>query len=165
MGKRAGPGDHGTNAVPNCECGLRPINLAILLFDFRRIDDAFGRLWARRNFSGNEIRYGADEKPRADFREAIVQGLRIVARVNRRFSRRGNLAGVEAGVHFHDGDARFGIAVKNGVLNGGGAAILWQQGGMDVQAAESRQIQNGLWQNLAVSSDSNQAGFERAIVR
>ena len=47
-----------------------------------------------------------------------------------------NVPRVKARRHFHDGDARFRFVVQNGPLDRRRAAILWQQGGMHVEASE-----------------------------
>ena len=75
------------------------------------------------------------EQFRAEPRKPVVQSLRIVRRQNRRAALRNNRPGVQAGVHFHDGDAGFGLAVGNGPLDRRGAAIFRQQRSVDVQAA------------------------------
>ena len=63
-------------------------------------------------------------------------------------------------IHFHDGDAGFGVAVGNGPLNRRRAAIFRQQRRMDVQTAMPRQIQNCRRQNLSVSHHNDEVGFQ-----
>ena len=66
-----------------------------------------------------------------------------------------HLPRIHAFVEKHDGHAAFGFAVFDGVLDGGGAAILRQQRAVDVEAAVFRDVQDSFRQNLTVSDDDD----------
>ena len=89
-----------------------------------------------------------------------MQCLRVVGRPNRRGGFAEYCAGVEAGVHLHDGDAGRGLAVEDGTLDRSGAAVRREQRAVDIEAAVRWEVENGLWENLAVGGDDDQAGRE-----
>ena len=61
-----------------------------------------------------------------------------------------HIAGVEALVHLHDGDARLGVAIQHGPLHRGAAAVLGQQRDVEVDAAIFRGFQHRLGQDAAI---------------
>ena len=140
--ERARPRREGAQPVPDLHRRQVPVNLAVLLFDFRGVGRrlppaaAAARFFRRQN--------------QESFRPAVPRrvapagraGLRIVRRQNRRAARGQNRPGVEAGIHLHDGHAGFRFAVGDGPLDRRRAAIFRQQRGVDIQAAVRRQIQN-----------------------
>ncbi len=64
-----------------------------------------------------------------------------------------HVAGVQARVHLHDGDARLGIAGLDRAMDGRGAAPARQQRAVDVQAAQARQVQHPLRQDQSIGRD------------
>ena len=62
-------------------------------------------------------------------------------------------AGVEAGGHLDDGVAGFGVAVEDGPLHGGGAAVLGQQRSVEVDAAVRGGGEDWRFENFAVVAD------------
>ena len=125
MSECAGPGNERADAIPNGLRGLCPINLAVLLFDFRRVRNAFAWLRPRRDVASDVSWNGAREQFSADVREAIMERLRIIGRSNGRMLLGEDIAGVETDIHFHDGHAGFGVAIENSVLNGSGFPDIW----------------------------------------
>ena len=89
-----------------------------------------------------------------------MQGLRVVGWPDRRGGLGKHRAGVEAGVHLHDGDAGLRLAVEQGALDRRRAAVGREKGAVDVEAAVRREVENGLRENLAVGGDDDQAGGE-----
>lgn len=61
-----------------------------------------------------------------------------------------HVAGVQSRVHLHDGHAGLGVARLDGALDGRRATPARQQAGVDVQAAQARQVQRPLRQDQAV---------------
>ena len=53
-----------------------------------------------------------------------------------------DVPGVQSGRHFHYGDAGFRLVIEDGPLDGRRAAMPGQEGGVDIDAAEPRQIQH-----------------------
>src|SRR5579872_6681087 len=129
MGKGAGPGGESADAVPKNLRGLAPIQQAVRLGNFASVAGAFGGLRTGNDFSSDVILDSWDKKCGAEFCETVVQGLRIILGLDGGCLLREDVAGVEAGVHFHDGDAGFGFAVQDGPLDGGGAAIFGEERG------------------------------------
>ena len=69
---------------------------------------------------------------------------------------------IHADIHLHDGDAGFVLALDDGVLDGGGATVFGQQGGMHVNAAVFRHGKNFLAQELAKGSYDDEVGLHFA---
>ncbi len=90
------------------------------------------------NFAFDVRRDGDHQQFGADGREAVVQSRCIVILGDGSGALGKDGAGVEAGVHFHDGDAGLRFTVQQSPLNGCGATILGEKRGVDIQAAESR---------------------------
>lgn len=63
-----------------------------------------------------------------------------------------DIAGIHAFIHVHDADACFAIAIDDSPVNGGGSAIFRQQRGVDIEAAEARQLENISAQNFSIGS-------------
>ncbi|MDB6067140.1 MAG: hypothetical protein JWR26_3348 [Pedosphaera sp.] len=162
MGVCAGPGGEGADAVPEGAGGLGPIELAIFLGDLAGEGGAFGGLGAGNDFAGDEVGNGLDEEVGTQGGEAIVQGLGIVLGVDGGGLAGEDVAGIEAGIHFHDGDAGLGLVVEDGPLDGGGAAIFGEDGGVDVEGTEAGQIQNGFGEDLAIRGNGDEVGLELA---
>ena len=70
-------------------------------------------------------------------------------------------AGVEAGRHLDDGVAGFGVAIENGPLDRGGAAILGQERAVEVDAAEAGGGERFGAEDFAVVADDEEIGGER----
>ena len=64
-----------------------------------------------------------------------------------------DVSGIQALVHLHDGYAGLTLSVHNGAFDGGGAAVLGEQGGVDVPGAFSGGVEGVGTQDLAVSGD------------
>ena len=69
-----------------------------------------------------------------------------------------HLAGVQARVHLHDGHAGGGVACLNGAVNRCRSAPARQQRSMNVQAAESGQVEQPLRQHQAIGGDHEHVG-------
>ena len=75
-----------------------------------------------------------------------------------------HIAGVQPLVHLHDGNAGLGVAVQNSPLHGGAAAVLGQQGHMQVDAAILRSFQHGFGQDAAVGHHHDEVRGQRPDV-
>ena len=73
--------------------------------------------------------------------------------------RQQHIAGVQTGIHLHDGDTGFGLTVQNTGIDRACTAVFGQQGCMDVQTAVLGNIQHGLRQNAAISGHHNDLGL------
>ena len=69
-------------------------------------------------------------------------------------------AAVQAGRHVQHGNAGFGVAVVQGPVDRSGAAILGQQGSVQVDAAQRRNSQRAGRQDLAVVAGNEQLEIE-----
>ena len=67
-----------------------------------------------------------------------------------------HIAGIQPLVHLHDGNAGLGVAVQHGPLHRSAAAILGQQGDVQVDAAIFRRFQHRLRQDAAISHHHDQ---------
>lgn len=68
------------------------------------------------------------------------------------------IAGVQAGVEEHGGDAGFGFAVGDGPLDGGGSAVFGEERAVDIDVAEARQVEHPLGDDAAVGDDDDGVG-------
>src|ERR1700722_4509999 len=76
-----------------------------------------------------------------------------------------DVSGVEAGINAHGGDTGDSFALCNRPLDRGGAAIFWQERSMQIDVAESGEIEHPLWNDAAVTDDDNGVGLERGELR
>ena len=65
-------------------------------------------------------------------------------------------AGVQPGLHLHDGNAGFAVAGLDGSLDGRCAAPARQQGGVAVDTAQARDVQHRLRQDQPVGHHHQQ---------
>ena len=91
--------------------------------------------------SGQAVERDEDLR-RAQRRQLVVQFACGALRADRHGRLEQHVAGIEPLIHLHDRDAGHRIAGKDGALDRRGAAPSWQQRGMDVEAAQSRQLQH-----------------------
>ena len=101
-----------------------------------------------------------DHEIGADRSEARSEGFGGVVGGDRKFLLEEDVAGVEAGVDAHGGDAGDGFAVCDGPLNRSGAAIFREQRGVQVDVAERREIEHPLRNDAAVADDDDGVGLE-----
>ena len=85
-------------------------------------------------------------------------GCGIVGR-NRQGLVQQHVARVQPGIHLHDGDAGLAVARLNGAVDGGCATPAGQQRGVDVDAAQPRQVQHPLRQQQAVGGHDHDVGL------
>ena len=85
-------------------------------------------------------RYRQFHQVGAEARQAVVQFAGGGLRTDGDALHHADRAGIEPFLHLHHRDAGLGIAGHDGALDGGGAAPARQERGMQVEAAEFRQI-------------------------
>jgi len=117
-------------------------------------------LCARLNGTSLEALQGLDHQTRPHGSEARSNGLGGVVGCDRVLVPQKDVAGVEAGVDAHGGDAGDSFPVCDGPLNRRGAAVFRQERGVNVQAAKARQFEQRSGQDLSVSDDDNQVGLK-----
>ena len=164
--ERAGPGREGAQPVPNHPRRLAPVYAAVFLFDFWPRSSRLRRVAAPVGFCrqrNREWSAASSSAPSCASRSCSVA--ESSSGPDGRAALRDNGAGVEPGVHFHDGDAGLGVAIGNRPLNRRRAAIFRQQRRVNVQAAVARQIQDRRRQNLSVSHHDDEVGLQCAAVR
>ena len=149
----AGPGCHAPDEGLDA-CGrLFPVDLAVGFFQKGRI----GRTLVLDAPGGRccgEGLQGVDEQAGTQLRQAVMQGPgRVIPRDGLRGGHQ-DVAGVEALVDHHGGDAGLFFVVDHRPVDGGGPAVFGQQGGMHVDAAQSRYFQNGFPQQMT-EGDNN----------
>jgi hypothetical protein len=99
-----------------------------------------------------EQRFGAER------RQAIVQGSCCLARTDRHGTREEHRARVEPRFHLHDRHATLGIASGDRALNRRSAAPARQQGSVNVDATETRRLQDRLRKQQPVRGDDHDVG-------
>src|SRR5690606_8660175 len=132
MGESTGPGRKSAQPSRNFLGGQVPVDLAILTADFAGVG-SFSWLRHRLNLASDIAGNRSYQQFGPDFSQAIVNILRGFAPSDGSRLQGEDRAGVEPGIHFHDGHAGFGIAVQDGPLDGSSPAIFWKEGGMDVE--------------------------------
>jgi hypothetical protein len=83
----------------------------------------------------------------------------VVSCGNRQALDHAHIAGIQAGIHLHDGDAGFGVAGLDGAMNRRCTAPARQQAGVDVQAAQARRIEHPLRQDQAIGGHHHHIGL------
>ena len=73
-----------------------------------------------------------------------------------------HVTGIQAGIHLHDGDAGFAVTGFDGTLDRRGTAPARQQRGVDVQTAQTRNIEHRLRQDQPVGHHHHDVGLEVA---
>lgn len=162
VGEGAGPGVEGADASGEVWGGLAPIEPAVFLDDFAGVGNAVGGLGARGEASSEELGDGSEEELRAGVRQSVVEGRGGFRGTDRCAFESQDIAGVEAGIHFHEGDAGDGVSVEDGPLDWGGSAVAGEEGPVDIEATVWGQFEEGWGEDLAVGSDDDQVGMQRA---
>ncbi len=117
-------------------------------------------LGARMNGTCLQAAQRLDHEIGADGGQARSESLGGIVGRDGEFLLQQDVAGVEAGVDAHGGDAGDGFAVCDGPLDGRGAAIFREQRGVQVDVAERRKIEHPLRNDAAVADDDDGVGFE-----
>ena len=94
--------------------------------------------------------------------QARAQFERVFFRADLGFPFEQHVAGVEAGVDPHGGDAGVRFAVRDGPLDGRRAAIFGQQRSVDIDDAVRRDVEDRLRDDLAVADDDHRFGRDGA---
>jgi hypothetical protein len=152
----ARPRVEGAHAILDRERGARPVDEAVLFLKARSL--AGGALVLRLLMRRPRLELVDDVK---DERSAALTEPRLQLAggfvvVDRDTVDAEDGTGVEAGGHLNNGVAGFGVAIKDGPLHGGGAAVLGQQRAVEVDATEARGGERGRFQNLAVVADDEE---------
>ena len=77
---------------------------------------------------------------------------------NRQTLHQQHVASVQALIHLHDGHARFSITSLNGPMNGRSTPPARQQGGMNVQTPQARQLQRPAGQYQTIGGHHHHIG-------
>jgi hypothetical protein len=124
-----------------------------------RVADAFGRLGLRAQAAtGGQLQRLDDQAP-AQRGQAVVQAGRGVGLGDGQALFQQHVAGVQARIHLHDGDAGLGVAGLDGAVDGRRAAPARQQRGVDVEAAQARRVEHPLRQDQAVGGHHHHVGL------
>ena len=102
-----------------------------------------------------------DDEVGADEGEPLREIDGRLVRADRRRASQEHRAGIETGVHEHRGDAGLGLSFGDRPLDRRGAAVLRQQRRVDVDAAVSRNVEQGLREDAAVGEDDSGVRGER----
>jgi hypothetical protein len=135
VGKGAGPWGEGADAVVELGGGQSPIELAIGPGELSGVGSCRMILGLGNDVAVEIIGERLEEELGADAGEAIMELLSILVGLDGYGLGGEDIAGVEAGVDFHECDAGDGIAVEDGPLDGGSSAVFGEEGGVDIDAA------------------------------
>jgi hypothetical protein len=156
------PGLHAAHQVVELAGALGPVEAARLLGEHGGVGGLGVVLGLRLQLAGQVARNLLERELGADVRQLGRQGDGGVLRQDGQLGLGEHGARVHADVHLHERHAGDGVAVDDRPLDRGRAAVLGQQGGVDVHAAELRQIEDLLRQDLAVGHHHDQRGVEFA---
>lgn len=159
VGEGAGPRPHGADLAFEHRRGVRPVEAAIGL------DEGTGERGGVRLRAGGEgaveegVQVVGDEMG-GEFGEARCEGFRSMGGKDGERGGGEDGTGIEAGFHAHEGDAGDGVAVEDGGGDGIGAAIVWQKGGVEVDAPVSGKIEDPAAEDEAEGRHDDQIGGE-----
>ena len=105
---------------------------------------------------------GVAQQARADVRQAVQEALGVFIGFDGCFADLDDIPRVHLRSHIHGGDAGLIQAVEDGPLDRPGAAKLRQNAGVDVDAAQARDVQHLLGQNLSVGNHGDDVGLQSA---
>jgi len=91
--------------------------------------------------------------------QTVVEGARIIGRKDGMGSLKQYGSRVHSFIHLHDGDSGPQISRHDGSLNGSGAPVLGEEGGMDVDAPLGRKTEHIRRQDLSVGNDHKEIGL------
>lgn len=150
-GESAGPRGHGPYPAVYGRGILGKVNLPHALVNHRRMAAQVIALLLRDQpplfQKDKRLRNG----PATQLHQFVMQSLVVILRRNGDFLFIQHIAGVNPGIHLHNGDARPLLPIQNDMLNGRGPPVLRKQRSMDIQASKRRNVQNLLGQNLPES--------------
>src|SRR5581483_5944224 len=157
---RAGPRQKTAAAIEDRARRLRPVDVAILFVEDgrQRCLGVVLRLWLNRSrFDACERR---QQQLRAASRQSLTQFDRVFLGADGSLLLQQHVTGIETGVDAHGGDAGDALAVRDGPLNGRGAAILRQQRRVHIDDAVLRQIDDRLRNDLPVAHYHHRVGVQ-----
>lgn len=135
-----------------------PVNFAVAPGKFSGVGGVLVVLGAERPAAFEIFWQSMGEELGAQLGESVVQFFSgFCGRYGSGFLR-DDVSGVEAFVHFHDGDAGLGVAVENGPSNRRGASIFGQKGRMHVETAELGDFEDFGREHLAVGGGDDEVG-------
>lgn len=155
-----GPWGHGSDVAIESALGLGPIEVAVLFDQFFCVGCFLIVLWNPVAFAAMEKVESFHEDGGGKCGDFVVQGSGGVRAADGDFFLKKKVAGIEAFVHPHDGQACFGITLAEGCLNAGGSAVFREKGGVDVEAGKLGKIENRFFEDLTVGEDDNDVGLQ-----
>lgn len=162
MGVGTGPGVVGADGAGDPGGRQGPVDAAVGAGEFADVGGEGGVLRGAGGGAGGEEVEGVFEGGGGEEGEAVVEGGAGFGIGDGGAGDVEDVAGVEAFIHEHDGDAGLGVALADGGLDGGGAAVAGEDGGVDVEATEAGDIKHGAGEELAVGDDDGDIGGEGA---
>ena len=106
--------------------------------------------------SGTQLFHSFGQRLGPQLRQPRRQRLGVLLGVNIGFQHMQNVPGIQLLGHIHDGDAGLPLPVEDGPVDGGRSPVFGQQGGVDVDGAIGRGIQNILRQDAAIGRHHDQ---------
>ena len=161
-GRRAWKGTERPHPAPKGSSRQLPVDRSLAFLDLVRIGHAGLRLGhsCRSLAPGQLLQQGNDLLPPQHSQPVVETGRRVIVR-NRYARHTQHVAGIQARIHLHEGDARLRIPGLDGTVNGRRAAPARQQAGMDVEAAQPRQVEHPLRQDEPIGRHHHHIGLNR----
>ena len=106
--------------------------------------------------TGRQVVHRLHQRVSTQQSQTSRQGLGILVWINGSLCNADDIARVQLGGHIHDGHAGDLFAVENRPVDRGRAAVFGQDGGMHIDRAVGRRVQNILRQNAAIGSHHDQ---------
>ena len=159
-----GPGRHRADPRGKSLGGLAPIEKAVGFFELRRVGGEGAVLRNARGVSLLQKIEGFEQAGRGEVGEAVVELTGGFVGADGELLGEEDVAGVEALVHIHHGDAGLVVAGEDGGVDRRGAAVARKERGVEIEAAEARGFEDALGEDLAVGGDDHEVGHEDAEV-
>lgn len=162
-GARSGPGVVGADEALDLGGGKGPVDEAVGASEFGRVGDVvfvLGFAWGVASPVVLEVMEGFEHCLRGELGEAVVEFSACFVLPDGDGVADDDVSGVEGADDVHGGDACFRVAFTDGGLDAGGATPAGEEGGVQVDAGDCGEFDEGAFENLSVGHDDKDVGLE-----
>ena len=156
----SGPGIEPADLIGEFRRRAMPVNFAVAPGEFAGVRGLLVVLRAERQFAFEVFWQSVSKELGAEWSKSVMQFASGFCGRDGSGFLRDDVSGVEAFVHFHDGDAGLTVAVENGPRNRRGAAVFGQKGRMHVEASEFGNFENFRREHLAVGGGNKKVEIQ-----
>src|SRR5580704_2735809 len=157
----SGPGLKTTPAVVDLVGRAGEVNQGIFTLQDRRQGRTGIVLWDGMNRARLQPLEGLEHETRSALREQREKLLGSLIRGNGQRTLQEDIAGIESLVNAYGGGACDRLPIGHCPLDGSGAAVFGEKGGVQVEVAPSRQVQHPIRNDAAVGNHDDGIGLDR----